>query len=403
MTSRPAAESSSSFADATFPMVAWGVVVREVSERVGVSEVEPLSVGKLGVTKQLESVAKGAENTFRKLVSPGNLVINSRSDRRGAGGLSELHGSVSVVYIVMQPVEQLLYGPFGHYLFRSVEFQEEFYRYGTGIVDDLWSTRFDRMKQMRIPLPPLETQRAIVDYLDRETAEIDSMLAELDELVALLEERRREVIQDLTGVAGNYEMTKLAVCARVVLGKTLQSRQLSEEEKQVPYVRAGNIQPDGVFDWETKYMWMTPVEQKSLEPQAGDVLVVEGGAGYGRSLFLAETLEGWAFQNHVLRIRPTAEWDGQFIDYVIRAHLAGGLIERMSVGATIPGLSAEKARSLPIPAFPLDEQQRRAKVISTHIGQTREMLSDAAELRSLLLERRSALISDVVTGRKQVV
>lgn len=256
---------------------------------------------------------------------------------------------------------------------------------------------------IELPDHPLETQRAIADYLDRETGEIDSMLAELDALVALLEERRREVIQDLTGVTGGYKMAKLAVCAQVILGKTLQPKQLSDEEELVPYVRAGNIQPNGVFDWETKYMWMTPAEQQTLEPCAGDVLVVEGGAGYGRSLFLDKTLEGWAFQNHVLRIRPTADWDGQFIDYVIRAHLAGGLIERMSVGATIPGLSSEKARSLPIPAFPLTEQQRRADAITTHLAGTREMLSDVAELKSLLLERRSALITDVVTGRKQVV
>jgi len=57
-----------------------------------------------------------------------------------------------------------------------VAFQEEFYRFGRGIVADLWSTRFDDLKRIQVFLPSKERQAAIAFYLDRETARIDALI-----------------------------------------------------------------------------------------------------------------------------------------------------------------------------------------------------------------------------------
>lgn len=138
-----------------FEMVALGSIVVERTERASLLELPALSVGKLGVTAQLEGVAKQNSEVLRKVVRKGDLVINSRADRKGAAGLSLYEGSVSPVYSVMVPKPELLAAEFGHYLLRSVAFQEEFFRWGTGIVNDLWSTNFTRMARIRVPLPAL--------------------------------------------------------------------------------------------------------------------------------------------------------------------------------------------------------------------------------------------------------
>lgn len=168
-----------------FAMAPIGSIVVERNEKVGETEYPPLSVGKLGVTPQLAGVAKSQTEGDRKLVRAGDLVINCRSDRRGASGLARQDGRVSVVYSMMTPRPDLMVPEYGHHLFRSIAFQDEFFRWGTGIVGDLWSTNFTRMSRIRVPLPPLGVQSELAAQLDK----VDAMIAKLDELTDALRAR----------------------------------------------------------------------------------------------------------------------------------------------------------------------------------------------------------------------
>ncbi|MFO6451018.1 restriction endonuclease subunit S [Corynebacterium amycolatum] len=256
----------------------------------------------------------------------------------------------------------------------------------------------ERIRSSRIPMPSLQKQRAIADYLDRETAEIDGMRADLDEMERLLEERRVSIIQrHVLPEDGTYTRVKLV--ADVSLGKTVQKTQNDASEELRNYVRAAHIQPHGRLVLDDQPMWFTPSELKQLTLETGDVLVVEGGAGYGRSVYLRDDLPGWGFQNHVIRVRPLAGASGRFIDYTIRAHHGAGLIDILADGATIPGLSSDKARELPLLNVSYDEQRRIADEIDRETAEIDSMLSDITKLRDLLAERRSAVISAAVTGQ----
>ena len=160
----------------------------ERREKVSDSDFQPLSVTKNGVVPQLETAAKTDDGDNRKLVRVGDFVINSRSDRRGSSGLSALDGSVSLINTVLQPYN-LIDGRFAHHLLRSYPFQEEFYRYGKGIVADLWSTNYSEMRNISLSLPVLAEQSAIAAFLDRETAKLDTLIAKQEQLIELLLER----------------------------------------------------------------------------------------------------------------------------------------------------------------------------------------------------------------------
>ncbi|MCT1428850.1 restriction endonuclease subunit S [Corynebacterium sp. p3-SID1241] len=254
------------------------------------------------------------------------------------------------------------------------------------------------LAQLYLAVPPLPTQRAIADYLDRETAEIDGMRADLDEMERLLEERRVSIIQRHV-LPENGTYTRIKLVADVSLGKTVQKTQKDTSEVQRNYVRAAHIQPHGRLILDDQPMWFTPNELKQLTLEEGDVLVVEGGAGYGRSTYLHEDLPEWGFQNHVIRIRPLDGTNGRFIDYTIRAHYGAGLIDILADGATIPGLSSDKARELPILDISNAEQRRIADEIDRETAEIDSMLSDITKLRDLLAERRAALISAAVSGQ----
>lgn len=152
-----------------------GTLFTERRRKVSDKEYKPLSVAKIGIVPQLETAVKTDAGDNRKLVCTGDFVINSRSDRKGSCGVSELDGSVSLINIVLTPRNQWN-GRYVHYLMRSHPFSEEFYRNGRGIVADLWTTRFSEMKSILLPVPPRDEQDQIVRFLDWKVSGINKLI-----------------------------------------------------------------------------------------------------------------------------------------------------------------------------------------------------------------------------------
>lgn len=169
---------------------------KQRTEKVSDKDYPALSVSKQGVTPQLENVAlSNAEGNSRKLVKVGDYAVNSRSDRKGSCGVSKYEGSVSLITIVLEPFD--IEGGYVHYLFRSNPWIEEFYRNGRGIVADLWTTNFQMMKGMYLPVPPLSEQQAIVSYITERTAKIDSLIEKLNKEIECIKEYKQRLISDV--------------------------------------------------------------------------------------------------------------------------------------------------------------------------------------------------------------
>jgi hypothetical protein len=167
--------------------------------KVSDKDYPPLSVGYMGVVPQLENAAKTEDGDNRKLVKKNDFVINSRADRRGACGISPYDGSVSLINIVLEPMKNVCNEYFG-YLFRSTAFSDEFYKWGNGIVDDLWSTKWSEMKRIYIPIPPIDEQIAIATYLDK----VENLITTNNKKITELIEYKKTLIYEC--VTGKKEV-----------------------------------------------------------------------------------------------------------------------------------------------------------------------------------------------------
>lgn len=154
-----------------------------------------LSVTNKGILPQLETAAKTNTGDNRKLVCIGDFAINSRSDRRGSCGISPYNGSVSLINLVLTPRNKTIPKYFD-WLFHTVQFGDEFYRWGHGIVDDLWSTGWDEMKKILVPIPPLPEQQAIANYLDDKCAQIDAVIADKQAQLETLAAYKKSLIYE---------------------------------------------------------------------------------------------------------------------------------------------------------------------------------------------------------------
>lgn len=417
-----------------------GFHFRDRREKVSDKDFPPLSVTMQGIVPQMEHVAKTEDNDNRKLVRSGDVVINSRSDRKGSSGLSLLDGSVSLINTVLIPDSQV-FGEFAHHLIRSAAFQEEFYRYGKGIVADLWSTNYGEMKDISFPLPPLPTQQAIATFLDTEAARIDSLIKDYEELVALLQEKRKALISHVvtrglselvsphdpefgewakpmkfkdSGVEWLGEIPEgwEPVACRRVINKIEQGWSPVAEDRnpdsdewaviKLSAVKFGKFQPT-----ELKVIPSDQPVYPELQLKSGDVLMTRANTPQlvGDVCLVESCAERVIFSDLVYRIRLSDDLvSAKFFVAFFSSPLGRSQVENSARGTSqsMVKISHSAIKEFLIPLPSLDEQRAIAAFLDKETAKMDTLVTEAESAIELLKEHRSALITNAVTGKINV-
>ena len=394
-----------------------GVHFRNRKEKVSDKDFKPLSVTKHGIVPQLEHAAKSDNGDNRKLVRKGDYVINSRSDRKGSSGLADLDGSVSLINIVLTPFKTI-HPKFSHYLLRSYLFQEEFYKYGHGIVADLWTTNYEDMRNIHLALPSVSEQTQISNFLEQETTRIDNLISKQEKLIELLEEQRKSIISHAVtkGLNPNAPMKDsgvewlgevpehwdVAVVKRafiVKLGKMLQPDQKDETDVIKKYLKASNLTWDGVKDIDNE-MWFSKNDLKKLKLEIGDLLVAEGG-DVGKSCIF-DSNEEFYYQNSVNRVRGQKNNANEFLYYWLFTLKYSGYIDILCNKSTIAHFTAEKLNETILLLPDSVEQNEIIAYLERENGKINQLILKQQSLIEKLKEYRTSIISHAVTGKIDV-
>jgi len=400
-----------------------GYYFTERREKVSDKDFPPLSVTKNGIVPQLETAAKSDDGDNRKRVCQDDFVINSRSDRKGSAGASNLDGSVSLICTVLRPQEHV-YMPFVHHLLRCQAFQEEFYRNGKGIVADLWSTNYSEMRNIILGMPPLPEQNQIATFLDREIAKIDELVAEQRRLMELLKEKRQAVISHAVTKGLNPDAPMKPSCVEwlgdvpehwrvMALGRVTASRcdgpfgsGLKSEhytDAGVRVVRLQNIRRDGFNGLDEAFIDADYFECNLSRHDVvrGDVLIAGLGDDkntVGRACVAPVGIEPAMVKADCFRFRVDKT---QVLPGFIATQLSAsseadaGVMSSGSTRSRIP-LSVMATRRLAIP--PIEEQIEIADFLDSETARLDTLTTEAQRAIDLLQERRTALISAAVTG-----
>lgn len=393
----------------------------ERREKVNDTDYPALSVTKNGIVPQLDNAAKTDAGDNRKLVKINDFVINSRSDRKGSSGVSPYIGSVSLISIVLEP--RKIFPAYVHHLLRSYPFQEEFYRYGKGIVADLWSTNSSEMKNILLPDLSKDEQSRIANFLDHETAKIDTLIAKQEKLIELLKEKRQAVISHAvtkglnpnvpmkdSGVEWLGEVPEHWVVCRLKHVGYIQSgiakgKDLTDKSSvSVPMLRVANVQ-DGYLNLDDVHQ--IDIEKEHLERyllQDGDVLMNEGGDNdkLGRGAVWRNEIPNCIHQNHVFAIR-TIQIEPEWLDILTRASYARFHFFRQSKQSTnLASISATNIKETPILVPPKAERIELQLFLKDKFEHFSNLENKCYAQVELLKERRTALISAAVTGKIDV-
>ncbi len=397
-----------------------GYFFEDRREKVSDKDFEPLSVTKNGVVPQLDTAAKTDDGDNRKKVCRGDFVINSRSDRKGSAGAANIDGSVSLINTVMRPRADVEIS-FAHHLLRSQPFQEEYYRFGKGIVADLWSTNYSELRNISLALPPRSEQACIANFLDFETAKIDALVAEQEKLMALLKEKRQAVISHavtkgldpavpmkdsgvewLGDVPAHWDLKRIKSLSQFTTsGPRGWSERISEDGSI--FVQSGDLSESLGIDFASAKRINVADDAEAARTLLldGDVVVCITGAKTGNVAVCTTVSEPAYVNQHLCLIRPNAEIMPVFMGVTLKGAVGQTQFELSQYGLK-QGLSLENVRETLIPRPPLAEQARIVSFLQLEAAKHDALRLEAERTIMLLKERRTALISEAVTGKIDV-
>ncbi|WP_104489512.1 restriction endonuclease subunit S [Acinetobacter indicus] len=384
----------------------WGVNrlgghFKNRKEKVSDKDFKPLSVTKHGIVPQLEHAAKSDNGDNRKLVRKGDYVINSRSDRKGSSGLADLDGSVSLINIVLTPFKTI-HPKFSHYLLRSYLFQEEFYKYGHGIVADLWTTNYEDMRNIHLALPSVSEQTQISNFLEQETTRIDTLIAKQEKLIELLEEQRKSIISHavtkglnpnapmkdsgvewLGEVPEHWKVISIKFLAHCSSGQGINSLEvldIADDKNSFPVI-GGN----GMMGWTSKSNYKEPV-----------LSIGRVGALCGNVHLI--NYPSWISDNSLILKVYSKKVNLEILQYILLSRNLNNLASKSAQ----PLITGTQVKNEKITLPPPNEQSQILQYIIQNQSRINNLISKQKSLIEKLKEYRASIISHAVTGKIDV-
>ena len=402
-----------------------GQLYTERKEKVSDRDYPPLSVTMKGIVPQLSTAAKTDAHDDRKLVKKGDFAINSRSDRRGSCGISVYDGSVSLINTILCPRNKM--NPqYYDWLFHTTMFADEFYKWGHGIVDDLWTTNWSDMKKIGVPVPTLEEQLAISAHLDRQCAHIDNIIEKTKSSIEEYKKLRFAVITQavtkgvhddrttkdsgiewIGEIPKEWTITKLGRISTLRSGITL-GRKIPDNSEMIerPYLRVANVQ-DGYVDTSTvTSLSVTKEEDNKYRLHKGDVLMTEGGDRdkLGRGCVWDASIEPCLHQNHIFALQTNQNYLNPFyFAYVTASQVGRVYFDITAIKTTnLACTSSSKVSAFIIPLPSIDEQQEIVAYLDQKMAEIDTLIAKKEQFLTELDAYKKSLIYEYVTGKKEV-
>ena len=391
-----------------------GSLYTQRNEKVSDKDYQPLSVTMQGILPQLATAAKTDDGDNRKLVRVGDFAINSRSDRRGSCGISPLDGSVSLINIILTP-RTAMHPGYYNWLFHTTLFADEFYKWGHGIVADLWTTRWQEMKSITVPVPEYAEQERIAAFLDAECAEIDAVLEKTRASIEEYKKLKQAVItQAVTkGIRGDRPMKD----SGSVWFEEIPCNWVMKRIKYLFHIKKDIAGKEGYT--------VLSITQRGIQPK--DLSKNEGqiAANYSQYQLLApgdfamnhmDLLTGWVDISkysgvtspdyRVFVLDDTEKNDSSYYLYLMQMCYFNRIFYGLGQGVSGMGrwrLQADKFMNFPVVVPPVDEQKEIVSYLNEKCKQLDTLIRNKQQYLTEIENYKKSLIYEYVTGKKEVV
>ena len=391
-----------------------GNLYTQRNEKVSDKDYQPLSVTMQGILPQLATAAKTDDGDNRKLVRVGDFAINSRSDRRGSCGISPLDGSVSLINIILTP-RTAMHPGYYNWLFHTTLFADEFYKWGHGIVADLWTTRWQEMKSITVPVTEYAEQERIAAFLDAECAEIDTVLEKTRASIEEYKKLKQAVItQAVTkGIRGDRPMKD----SGSVWFEEIPCNWVMKRIKYLFHIKKDIAGKEGYTVLSITQSGIKPKDLSKNEGQLADnyshyQLLNPGDFAMNHM----DLLTGWVDISkysgvtspdyRVFVLDDTEKNDSSYYLYLMQMCYFNRIFYGLGQGVSGMGrwrLQADKFLNFPVVVPPVDEQKEIASYLNEKCSCIEVMIAKKQQYLIEIENYKESLIYEYVTGKKEVL
>ena len=394
------------------------------NKRTGFVEKELLSVyrdyGVIPKSSRDDNNNKPSDDlSLYQLVKPDDLVMNKMKAWQGSIAISEYEGIVSPAYFVYEPnfkLFDLAFPRYVHYLLRNPIYITQYMSRSKGIRVNQWDLDPDEFKKIELLLPSKDEQSKIFEFLDHETAQIDTLIEKQQTLIQLLKEKRQAVISHavtkglnpdapmkdsgvewLGEVPEHWEVVQAKYIADITRGAILRpvdAPEYFDENGEWSYLNISDATKCDKYLYESK-LRLSPLGSKKSARVYPNNLIITASATIGK-----------AFINKV----KVCVHDGFIpfcnikvdINYLYHYVSNPYLYAAMGKSNTQKNIYLDEVKNMIVTVPSREEQEKIVEHIEKNQNEYSKLIDKAQQQIQLMQERRTALISAAVTGKIDV-
>jgi type I restriction enzyme S subunit len=353
-------------------------------------------------------------SSFRH-VDKDDFVISLRSFEGGIEH-SAFNGCVSPAYTVLRATKNISPNYYRH-LFKSRPYISAL-QATTDSLRDGKSISFDQFGAIGLILPPQPEQEKIANFLDHETAKIDTLIAKQQGLIKLLKEKRQAVISHavtkglnpnaptrdsgvewLGEVPAHWSVSSIGYHAQISTGATPDRTNSEYWNGNIPWIKTGEVRYDEIFETE-EYITELAISNSSVKiSPPGTLLMAMYGQGVTRGRVAILGVPA-TYNQACAAINASERFFNQYLRYYFMAAYhairdGGNETSQMNLNADIVGKF-----KVTIPN--IEEQYQIVEFLDKSLKKLDILLEQALSAIDFIQERRTALISAAVTGKIDV-
>ena len=350
-----------------------------------------------------------------QLVKRGNLVfcLFDVEETPRAIGLSQIDGMITSAYTVIKVVNQN--ERFLAYLFISLDNGKNLSFLYRGLRKTISK---EDLLNLKIPLPPLQEQKAIAEFLDKKCDKISQFIESKQKLITLLQEKKQALINEavtkglnpniefknsnieyLGEIPHHWEAVKVKYVATTNIGLVYDPSEITTNENiGYPVLRANNIQ-NGKIDYKDVIYVAKKIDDKQLAISGDLLMCVRNGSEnlLGKTAKIENN--NFSFGAFTAIIRSDFN---NYLYWIFQTEMLKKSISSFIVSIGIGQISQDDIKNFKIPLPPLEEQKAIANFLDKKCEKINSVIEKTKKQIELVKEYKNTLINEAVCGRIQL-
>ncbi|MCR2115455.1 restriction endonuclease subunit S [Campylobacter upsaliensis] len=385
-----------------------------------------LSLTQNGIIERDITTNKGqlAQNYIGyNIVKRGDIILNPMDLSSGYVAKSTFEGVISQAYIKIRPLETLNLSYYESF-FQNLYHYKILWHLGKGIsYDHRWTLGNDVFLNIKIPLPPLQEQKEIAEFLDKKCEKIQNYINKKQKLITLLQEKKQALINEvvtkglnpniefknsgiewLGEIPKHWEIKKLKYIGEIfggVIGKTIKDFSKEYKPNFKPYITFTNVCNNAIINPNSMEYVFIDFDEKQNKVLKNDILFLQSSETFedvGKNAIYLNDDEVY-LNTFCKGFRIEREAYPMYLNYLLSSLSYKRYFMSVCSGFTRINLRQEHFLDIPLILPPLQEQKEIAEFLDSKVAQINSAIEKTKKQIELVREYKNTLINEAVCGR----